>query len=719
MRFHAVKVAGLLLIGLGQLYGDVTGTILGTVRDSSGAIVVGARATATNAGTGQQFSAVSQANGDYTILALPVGRYTLQIAASGFQAFEAINIDVKVNDRLRVDATLQIGNVQQTVEVNAAAVQVETSSTQLGEVIDQKQILALPLNGRSFIDLLGLQAGVAPGNSGALAEDRPVSGTLSAGNISVNGQRETSNAFLVNGGDVSEGRNMGASVIPDLDSIAEFRLITNSFDAEYGRFSGAVMNAVTKSGTNGFHGSAFEFLRNSDLDARNFFDPTRAVLHRNQFGFAAGGPFWKDKLFWFTDYQGTRQTQGLSTGVVQVPSLAERGGDFSDIGGLSGSVVGSAWAQMLSQKLGYTVTPGEPYTSVFPNNVIPPSLFSAPALALLKYIPVPNLGLNNFSSSSQNEIVRDDKFSDRVDFLSQSTGNWSFYYVFDDSTVNSPLPGVSTSGNGATLPGFSAVTPSRAQEAVMSNIHIFGPSSVNEARLSFTRAATRVDTPTSGFTNLSSLGFVTGPGTLGIIPSGPPGTQQAVPPLGFNNFTLGIPQLNTFQPNNTWHVSDGFSKTIGEHSLKFGGEFRYLQINERNICNPNGAFFFDGQETGSDFADFLLGAPTQYIQCSYQILDSRTRYGGLYAQDSYRIRPNLTLNYGLRWEVSMPWYDTQNKLETIVPGEQSQVFPNAPRGWVFPGDPGVPSTLAPTRWKDFGPRIGIAWSPSANSGLLE
>ena len=210
------------------------------------------------------------------------------------------------------------------VEIVANAVQVQTENTQLGDVIDSKKMLALPLNGRSYIDLLGLQAGVAPGTAETIQQDRPVSGILNPGNISVNGQRETANAFLVNGGDVSEGRNLGAGLVPNLDSIEEFRLITNSFDAEYGKFSGAVVNAITKSGTNGFHGDVFEFLRNDKLDAKNYFAPSKSELRRNQFGYAAGGPVWKNKIFWFSDYQGTRQVQGAETGLVTVPTADQR-----------------------------------------------------------------------------------------------------------------------------------------------------------------------------------------------------------------------------------------------------------------------------------------------------------------------------------------------------------------------------------------------------------
>jgi hypothetical protein len=252
----------------------------------------------------------------------------------------------------------------------------------------------------------------------------------------------------------------------------------------------------------------------------------------------------------------------------------------------------------------------------------------------------------------------------------------------------------------------------------MSNNKMVGATGVNQFRLSFFRTSTVTDKPKSSFADLASLGFVTGTGTLGINPSGPAGFPQTVPPEYFNNFSIGVNTLTTFQPNNTWHVSDGFSKIIGPHTVKVGGEFRYLQINERNTCAPNGDFTFDGTETGSDFADFLLGAPAGYNQCSQQFLDSRTRYGGAYGEDTWKVNSNLTLNLGFRWEVSMPWYDTQGKIETIVPGLQSTQFPTAPLGWIVPGDPGIPSTLAPTRYNNFAPRLGLAYSPSFSEGAL-
>jgi hypothetical protein len=272
---------------------------------------------------------------------------------------------------------------------------------------------------------------------------------------------------------------------------------------------------------------------------------------------------------------------------------------------------------------------------------------------------------------------------------------------------------------------FGTIQPVRAQQGVLSNTLTLGPTAVNEARVDFSRWASSGTQPTDPNVSLSSLGFTTGPGTLGIISSGPAG-WESVPPISLSgqiNFSFGRTIQATGQYNNTWHLADNFSKIYGKHTFKLGGDFRYLQINERNVYAPNGNFSFDGTETGHNVADFLLGAPSEYIQAALQVMDSRSRYGAIFAQDSWRVRPNLTLNFGLRWEVSTPWYDTENKIQTIVPGVQSTVFPGAPKGWLVPGDPGlpggkpIPPTLAPTTWKDFGPRIGLAWSPTAG-GLL-
>jgi hypothetical protein len=703
---RAFPIACLLLTWATVIRADVTATILGNVRDASSAAMPNVKVTVSNVATNFTRSTLTDFAGEYRFLSLPVGTYRVEGEITGFQRFVEDRIELTVDQQRRVDMTLQIGSQQQRIEVSASAVQVETTSTQMGQVIGDQQMVNLPLNGRSFTDLLTIQAGVAPQQS-------------STGNVAVNGQRGSSNSFMVNGGDVDEGVNFGTSVVPNLDSVAEFRLITNSFDAEYGRFSGAVMNAITKSGTNGLHGTGFEFLRNSDMDSRSFFNTSVAELKRNQFGYAVGGPALKNRVFWFTDYQGTRQSQGSSSSLTVLPSVAQRGGVF-DPSDLNGTVTGPYWAQVLSTRLGYTVTNNEPYgdpsctsTSqcVFPGGVIPASAMSPISVGLFKnYVPVPNVGTNQYLTASQVSTVRDDKAGQRVDVVNKKTGNWYVYYHFDDATSFSP------SGFGAAYGNFNTLTNTRVQQAVVANTRTFGPSAVNEARLDFTRNAGISGEPTDPEVSLSSLGFVTGVGTLGIINSGP-SNWQSVPPIGLNDFSFGRSNQAQGKYENTYHVADAFSKIWKRHAFKFGGSFLYMQVNERNVYAPNGNFGFDGSETGSDIADFLLGAPANYTQASFQVLDSRTRYGAAFAQDSWRVTPNLTLNYGVRWEVSMPWYDTQNKIETIVPGQQSTVFPGAPPGWVFPGDKGIPSTLAPTPWNNFAPRLGIAWAPAA-SGFL-
>jgi hypothetical protein len=739
----------MLLVCGGALRADVTGAIQGTVHDRSQAVVAGAKVVATNVQTNFKQETTTDADGNFRILALPAGTYKLTVLATGFRSFNETAIEVKVNDQLRYDVILDVGTVQEEVSVVANAVQVQTESTQLGDVIESKKMLALPLNGRSYIDLLGLQAGVAPGTAETIQQDRPVSGGLNPGNISVNGQRETANAFLVNGGDVSEGRNLGAGLVPNLDSIAEFRLITNSFDAEYGKFSGAIVNAITKSGTNGFHGDAFEFLRNDKLDANNFIananDLAKSELRRNQFGYAAGGPVIKNKIFWFSDYQGTRQVQGAETGAVTVPTTDMRNGIFdpsvftkttTDALGnpitVPTTVDGGYWAQVLSTRLGgQTVTVNEPYSfagctnttqCVFPVNAstgltnIPSAAWSLPAVNILPYIPAPtNSDLTqNYSNNSQKNIANDNKFGERIDFNNQTTGNWSWYYHLDNALVDSALAGFSQ------VPGFPTVTPSRAQEFVMSNTKTLGSTAVNEARFSFFRTVLHKDNPAGSFADLSSLGFMTG--GLGIVPLA--GYKQYVPQTSFGQMGLniGVPTLNTFQPNTTYMGTDSFSKSMGRHTLKAGGEFRYLIVNERNFANPDGGFTFDGTVTGNDFADYILGATSTtnapYTQAAEQFLDSRTRYGGAFVQDTWKIKSNLTLNLGLRWEVSMPWYDTQGKIQTFEKDAQSTVFPLAPQGIVFPGDAGIPKTLAPTHYNNIGPRLGLAYSPGFSDGIL-
>ncbi|MGC2504943.1 MAG: TonB-dependent receptor, partial [Silvibacterium sp.] len=625
--------------------------------------------------------------------------------------------------------------VAQNVTVNDNTLHVETTSTQMGQVVTGRQMTAVPLNGRSYTDLLSLQPGVAPATAITSSTVQDVgatilnpSGTLNPGNLSVNGQRETANYFGVNGSDVEEDVNAGTAVIPNLDSIAEFRIITSNFDAEYGEYSGGQINAITKSGDNAFHGNVFEFLRNTDLDARNYFSPTRGVFRQNQFGGTFGGPIRRNKLFFFVDYQGTRQTEGVDTGNISVPSGADRTGNLSDFtngpGGnqLTGSVSGPYLANLLTQKLGYNVTAGEAYylrgctlpsECIFPNGVIPQRAWSVPAQRMLQYIPAPNTALGTFATSSYNQTVRDDKAGTRVD-ANTRWGLMSAYYFIDDFDLDNPYP---TAQSGASVPGFDALTTGRAQLLSLGDTKTINSTMVNEFHLSYMRDNTNLGQPVGGRNvSLASQGFVNADGTDSIVALDPKG--QSVENLNFNAYSTGAAANQLVQVNNTYQVSDDVSKVLGNHTMKFGAEFHADQVNAAPIAQFNGSFVFSGVDTGVDFADFLIGVPSQYNQSQLNPFYARNKYVGLFAQDSWHVLSNLTLNYGLRWDRIAPWSEKYNQISTFVPGAQSVVFPGAPPGILYPGDPGIPNTLAPIDELDFSPRIGLAWSPQADKGSL-
>ncbi|HEV2382561.1 MAG TPA: carboxypeptidase regulatory-like domain-containing protein [Terriglobia bacterium] len=705
---------------------SIAGSISGIVKDPSGAVIPAASVVALNTRTGVRQTTTTDSDGFYSFPELPIGDYTISIESSGFRPYKQTGLVIDISTALRVDITLEIGTVSQAVTVSSTAVHVETTSTQQGEVITGTHMTSLPLNGRSYTDLLALQPGVAPLASGEYItytnSATSVSGGLDAGGLSINGQRETANGFTVNGADVNESIYQQTSVVPNLDSIAEFRILTSNFDAEYGNYSGGQIMVVTKSGTNQFHGDVFEFLRNDALDSRNFFSPTRGSFKQNQFGATVGGPIRHDKAFFFVDYQGTRNVIGQDTGNILVPSVADRAGDLSDEAThLTGKVAGASWAQMLSQELGYPVAAAEPYYTtgcnssaqcVFPNATICRSAFSPPVSHLLQYIPMPNSG-PYFTTSAYSETLRDDKGGVRVDG-STRFGMLSAYYMVDDYTLVNPY---ATSS----LPGFADQNAGRAQLIDLSDTTSFGGSALNEFRMSFTRNAIFENEPLPGQgtgVTLSSLGFVEGFNTLGI---GPEATQyEGVPPIGLNEFGFGVSANTTKQFDNIFQWQDNYSKIIGTHTLKFGGNFHYDQAGLLwpNLTS-NGNFGFNGNETGNDFADFLIGAPVFFAQGAPNGFPNRSHYLGLYGQDSWRASRNLTVNYGLRWDVSQFWYNPRNEVDAMIPGEQSVDLPGAPTGLLFPGDPGVPKTVAPTGYHNFGPRIGLAYSPAASGGILK
>jgi hypothetical protein len=725
-----IRAVAVFLAFAALLLAGITGSISGTLKDPDGLVIVGAMVTVTNKAQGIQTKTKTDEKGVYTFPSLPVGHYDLHFEAQGFKPQDKTGLAIDIDSALTEDVTLELAERAEEVTVAENVVQVETASTQMGEVVSGTQMTSVALNGRSFTDLLALQPGIVPTTTqlpdsivmaGVTVAIAP-SGVLNAGNQSISGQREDANGFMVNGGDVKELMNGGTSIVPNLDSIAEFRILTNNFDAQYGNYSGGIVNVVTKSGSNQLHGSAFEFLRNTALDARNFFSPERSFYRQNQFGGTLGGAIKKNKIFYFGDYQGTRQSQGIDTGLISVPSVSDRTGNLADIASsLAGQVSSPYLANLLGQKLGYTVTANEPYYTagcitnvqcVFPNAIIPQRTWSTPAQHLLQYIPVPNTGATSFSTASQGQTLRDDKGSLRVDANNDRWGLLSAYYFVDDYNLNNPYP---RSQGGASVPGFGALNLGRSQLINLSQTKTFGPTTVNELRLSFMRSANNVGQPSGGVgPSLTSQGFVTGVGTPGIVPLAP--SIEGIENVVFNAFTMGTPITNLAQANNTLSVMDNFTKVLGPHTLKAGGYFSYEQVNVNPDATFNGSFLFTGSETGSDFADFLIGVASNYNQADSQTFYGRHKYAAGFVQDSWRARSNLTLNYGIRWELMQYWSEKYNQIPTFVLGEQSKVYPTAPTSLVYPTDPGVPRTLVPQRNR-FSPRLGVAYSPTS-SGLL-
>jgi len=762
------------------------GRILGRVSDSSGAVLAGVTVTATNEATGVSRTALTNDSGDYVLVSVQPATYTIQYELTGFKKNVQKGILVDVNQVVTLNSTLQIGGSQEVVEVTSEAPQVDTSSTQLGAVINDRSVNELPLNSRDTYQFLQLQPGVQAqlGNgNGSLFY-----GSQDVGSVSVNGGRTRSNNFSVNGGDANDQFVNSPTVEPTPDSIEEFRVITNAFDAEYGRNSGSVVNVITKSGTNNFHGNIYEYFRNTVLDARNYFDITRPQWNQNQYGGTFGGPVKKDRSFFFVSYEGRRVREGLTGQAVAVPTgtpsltspSGEFAGDFGPAGTFTGNIANPFVAQVLDGRpgcdaaLGYTVAslgPNPPWGGpggVFPNNVIPGACQDPVAANLLnRFVPGANVGGNNVSVPVSTDNA--DQFTVRLDHKINSAQNFSVYYYFNDGRQLQPFDEFEAAG--ANVPGFGNLNNSRFQQWNLSHAWTVSNAVVNEARFTYmregqlgfltpqsngavTNSCTGAAVTPLCFTGTSDSSAITtqyGTSTkLGITP-GLPTSLTGVPYINIgggavigNNFEGQLPQVgNSFQ----W--SDDLTWVKGNHTFKFGIDLRRARFDQYYYFDVNGEFTFNSTGPnailpgdGDNYAAFLLGLTDTYTQGSGQREDIRGTSVYPFAQDSWKIRPNLTLNYGLRWELDTPLTDISGHVESFRPGQNSTVYPctistsasyweslgvtnptcantgTTPTGLVVPGDPGVPAGLTSTYYKAFAPRVGLAYSPNASGGLL-
>jgi hypothetical protein len=766
---------------------STSGRVRGTVSDASGGAVAGVTVRLANTATNVTREAVTNASGEYLFLEVPVGPYQIEINQPGFKRFLRKDINVDLNAVVSVDIALTVGGSTETVEVTGEPPVIDTTTTQLGAVVNSRDVTELPLNARDTYQLLQLQPGVQSqlGNDLFYGSDKP-------GVVTVNGGRGRSNNYSVNGGDGNDLFANLPAVQPSPDTIEEFRVITNSFDAEYGRNSGAVVNVVTKSGTNDFHGSLFEFFRNKDLNAKGFYDPVRPDFQQNQFGAVLGGPIKKDKTFFFASYEGRRIKQGISSDPVPLPTNSQlSSGNFSNgdpganfAGTLSTAPVASsiqtrcgtslspaANAELTNIIGGGTPTPNN-YALIFPNATIPTSCFDPLSTSIYNtYVHATSDGLFR---AAPNKIDNGDQFTIKIDHDLSKNQKLAIYYYYDNDSLEDPFAKFQAAG--ANLGNFPGLFTTRTQQLNASHTWTIGATSVNEFRFSYFRegqAKFNSPTITSDVTQSCGTAAVsagicfTGTTDTGIVGPNPdygihPGLGSQFEGLPFISVSGGFSLGNNFegqlpQTGNTYQWADNFSKLIGNHSLKFGGDIRYQQFNQLLYYNVNGSIGFgpggendlggvnytNGTNDGNVYPNFLLGLPNSYSQGSaqHELVRSTSIY--LYAQDSWKIKPNLTLNYGLRWEMNTPLTDIGQKVQTFRPGQVSTIYPCAlspsnplydpanpgvagcneagvtPVGLVFPGDKGVPNGLTDTYFKAFAPRLGINWSPAWNDGFLK
>ena len=687
---------------------DISGSLRGTVIDASGAAVIGAKVTATNTDTGLARTTPSDSKGDYLLVALPVGHYRIDVEAKGFRTYTQDGITLDVNQPATIPVRLAVGMATEKLEVKANADIIETTTTSLGTTVGDREVLDLPLNGRHFTQLGLLQPGVAPVTAGLIQ----AGGSLREGQAyAVNGQRPESNNFLVDGADNFNGVDGGFVLQPPVDAIAEFRILTHTASAEFGHSTGSTTNIVTRSGTNNFHGALWEFFRNDALDAKSFFADSVEPLHRNQFGATIGGPIKKDKTFFFAYYEGLRNSQGETTRTT-VPSDLERTGDFGQLctsqGGAfdDGGICTKGGEPFPDGQLGLVLT--NPVTPVPFNQIFP--VFSADAISpisqnILPFYPHANQGLNTFVAT-QTLTSDNDQFGVRLDHYLTPKDMLNFRYSFSQGSQIDPL-----STSGANVPGFPVGENQRAQNFIAQETHTFSPTIVGVARFSYLRNKFLFDEHLN-HTTPESLGFEYAPSLEAAI--GPPFIQAG----GYAS--VGDPITG---PRNTYQNSYDFSGSLtwvrGRHQMKFGAGYQYDQINVLQGIATNGFFVFATFPFTDEFASFLSGNPVFFLQGSGDF--SRGLRGhsvNMYAQDTYRINPRLTLNFGLRYEIPSPYTEIHNRQNLWIPGVQSTVNPDAPAGLLYPGDKGVPRGLIQTQKTAFAPRVGIAWDPTGSGQWL-
>ncbi len=678
MTYKLVAIA--LSVAACLLAQENTATITGQVQDSSGAGVAGAKITAKNVATGLERTVLSSESAIYTLPLLPIGGYELTSEKQGFEKVVQTGIVLQIDQRARIDFTMNVGATTSTVQVTADVPLTQTDSSSSGAVIDNRKVVELPLNGRQFYSLALLTPGVAPPAQGSILSFR--------GGFNVAGASELNNNFTLNGLDNNNQLLSAPAFRPSIDAIEEFKIITGIFPAEYGRNSGSQVIVTTKAGTNSFHGTAFEFLRNQKLDGKNFFTPagTKPVFRQNQFGGTLGGPIIHNKTFFFASYEGTRSNQQI-TALTNVPTLAMVNGDFS---GIPRNIIDPTTGQR------------------FLNNQIPATRISPAGQYLAKLYPAPTastapgtLPTNNYTfnepqvdSLNLGSLRIDHSFSEK-DILNGS------YNDFEDNTLTQANAVCGT----RLIPGFDCTVLLLARLGGLTETHTFNPGLINEFKLAYSE----FQNPRA--TNDQNLNYLQLFGIAGTRTDGP--SRTGIPSVSVNGFAsfgepTNFPQTRT---DHTYQLADTISWNFGKHSLKFGVDFHRFQSNGTIVGNGRGAYTFNAQSsaptTGYSFADLLLGLPTNTSRSplSPRIYDRTGIYSG-FIQDDYKLLSNLTLNVGIRYEYNVPTFEKYNTLSNFNPSTGAIDIA---------GSNGVPAALWDPNVKNFEPRFGFSWQPYHNT----
>jgi hypothetical protein len=671
---------------------DATGKIAGNVTDATGALVSGASVVVTNVGTKLSKETVTDSRGFYQVLQLPIGNYEVSAQATGFSKAVARPANpLEINQTLRVDLSLEVGAASASITIQDQPRSVETENSTVGGTVTGEAIYELPLNGRNTLDLLATQPGVTLTNPDSSAK----------GNYSIGGGRTDSVTYLLDGGLNNDLIDNSVVVNPNPDAVAEFRVLESTYAAEYGRNAGGVVSIVSKSGTNQLHGTLYDYVRNTDFDANDFFNnqqgQPRAVLQRNQYGGTFGGPLLRNKLFFFFAYQGQKQTQVQLEGKVATFTPAEAQGNFSQAvnGGPDPNVVAFLQANPFYQSNPTLASQG----------IINPSSIDPVAQAYFKNGLIPT-SPSGYIFPTSSAIDNDNEYLGKLDYVISGRDTLSGTFTAHDNKTTNPFYFASVSG-------YNAADFLQTYSGNINYTHVFTPALLNEARFTAVRTVADDSVP------LGSLSSVT-PATLGINIT--PDLVTGPPVLNFYGTGLNIgysPYGPTTFAGTIYAYYDNLTWTKGRHNMKFGFYFSPYQNNTQYDFYGNGNFEYYGPGTstgsGTDLADFLFGLPDNYYQAANALNNIRTHQIAGYAQDDFHVSKRLTLNLGLRYEYAEPKYDTQGRSFSFIPGDQSQRFVNAPPGIVFPGDPGAPKGTNFPDKNDWAPRFGLAWDVFGNA----